>query len=98
MSGRSSGSALAIIAGSVLLLAAGIFMRWRGAEEPVTRQRAVPPTASPSRQAEDTTIPYGPADDQAASAHLLREHPAEAARRARDEDRSVSQITHGCAV
>jgi hypothetical protein len=34
----------------------------------------------------------------AASAHLLREHPAEAARRARDEDRSVSQITHGCAV
>jgi hypothetical protein len=73
MSGRSSGSALAIIAGSVLLLAAGIFMRWRGAEEPVTRQRAVPPTASPSRQAEDTTIPYGPADDQAASAPAGRQ-------------------------
>jgi hypothetical protein len=72
MSGRSSGSALAIIAGSVLLLAAGIFMRWRAVDEPVPRPRAVPPTASPSREAEDTTIPYGTADDPAARAPSAR--------------------------
>jgi hypothetical protein len=44
---RSSGSAFAIIAGSVLLLAGGIVMRWRAAGEPAPRPRAVPP-AGPS--------------------------------------------------
>jgi len=76
MSGRSSGSALAIIAGSVLLLAAGIFMRWRGAEEPVTRRRALSPAASPSPATEETATPEVPSSDRAARAPSPRNEGA----------------------
>ena len=78
MSARSSGSALAIIAGSVLLLAAGIFMRWRAADEPLSRPRPAPPAGVPGTAAEETTTPEAAPDALAARVpSARREAPGE---------------------
>jgi hypothetical protein len=57
----SSGSAFAIIAGSVLLLVGGIVMRWRAADEPAPRPRAVPaaPAGAGSEEAAPVDAPSG---------------------------------------
>jgi hypothetical protein len=65
MRGRS-GSALAIIAGSILLLAAGIFMRWRGSDAPVPRPRPVPSADAPSSGAKESATAEVPPGDRAA--------------------------------
>jgi len=57
MSRRSSGSAFAIIAGSVLLLAVGMFMRWRAADEPARPPRETSTAASPSGGREQAASP-----------------------------------------
>jgi hypothetical protein len=75
MSRQSSGSAFAIIAGSVLLLVGGIVMRWRAADEPAPPPRTVPaaPAGAGSKEAAPVDAPAG---DRSAPAPIARKDRA----------------------